>query len=170
MDWYRDEITKYHNDPFYNASTEQVPDGIHINNTAFYLQDKIDLTEKWNVTPGIRFDHNSEFGSHTSPSLTLGYKQSENTNYYFSYKQFFVAPNLYQLYSADYGNPNLDPEEGYTFEWGVNHKFGDSLSSSFSIFRQHAKNQIAWVMTDPNTYAGEYSNMEKQIPQDLIFP
>lgn len=161
FDWYKDEITKYHNLPFYNASTEQVPDGIHISNTAFYLQDKIDLNEKWNVTPGIRFDHNSEFGSHTSPSLTLGYKQNENTNYYFSYKQFFVAPNLYQLYSADNGNPNLDPEEGYTFEWGVNHKFSDSLSSSFSIFRQHAKNQIAWVKTDPITFVGEYRNTGK---------
>lgn len=158
IDWYKDEITKYHNDPFYNASTEQVPDGISINNTAVYLQDKIDLTEKWNVTPGIRYDHNSRFGSHTSPSLSIGYKQSETTNYYFSYKEFFVAPNLYQLYSSDYGNPNLNPEEGYTLEWGINHQFDESLSGSFSIFRQHAKNQIKWLMTDPTTYAGQYSN------------
>lgn len=135
FDWYKDKIKKYKND---------ASEGSHASNFAFYLQDKIDLTEKWNVTPGIRYDHHSDFGGHVSPSLSLGYRQSEQTNFYFNYKEFFVAPNLYQLNAAYYGNKDLNPEEGYTFEFGVNHEFDDSLSATFHIFRQHAKNRIIY--------------------------
>lgn len=154
VDWYKDEITKYHNYNYYDTWTnpskptllepKQVPDGISVNNTAFYLQDKIDITDKWNITPGVRFDHHSKFGNHTSPSLSIGYKQSENTNYYVNYKTFFVAPNLYELYSKDYGNPNLKPQEGNTIEFGINHQFSDTFTGTFNIFHTYAKNMIQW--------------------------
>ena len=144
FDWYKDKITKYKND---------ASEGAHASNTAFYLQDKIDLTENWNITPGLRYDHHSNFGGHLSPSLSLGFKKNEKTNFYFNYKEFFVAPNLYQLNAAYYGNKNLDPEEGYTFEFGVNHEFDDTLSGTFNIFRQHAKNRIIYDFA-----ASKYAN------------
>lgn len=83
------------------------------------MQDKWDINNRWNVTPGIRFDHNSQYGNHTSPSVTVGYKAGETTNYYISYKKFFRAPSLMQLYYPGGGNPNLDPEIGYTVELGL---------------------------------------------------
>lgn len=144
FDWYKDKITKYKND---------ASEGAHASNTAFYLQDKIDLTENWNITPGLRYDHHSNFGGHLSPSLSLGFKKNEKTNFYFNYKEFFVAPNLYQLNAVYYGNKNLDPEEGYTFEFGVNHEFDDTLSGTFNIFRQHAKNRIIYDFA-----ASKYAN------------
>lgn len=137
FDWYKDEIPYYKGDPDV--------EGTSITNTAFYLQDKVDLTDRWNVTPGIRVDHHSEFGTHTSPSLSVGYKQNEKTNYYINYKSFFVAPSLYNLYSpSPYGNKDLDPEEGNTVEFGVNHRFTDSLDGTFNVFHTHAKNLIVF--------------------------
>lgn len=154
FDWYKDEITRYHNTSLYGME-EAVPDGIHVSDTAFYLQDKIDITDQWNITPGIRYDHHSKFGSHTSPSLSIGYKQNENTNYYLNYKTFFVAPNLYQLYSPLYGRPDLDPQEGNTVEFGINHRFSDSLTGTFNVFHTHAKNILTYDQAYRATNSGK---------------
>lgn len=137
IDWYKDEIPYYKE---YYGGTNNA-EGTSINNLAFYLQDKINLTDQWNITPGVRVDHHSEFGTHTSPSLSIGFKQNEKTNYYVNYKEFFVAPNLFKLYYGK-GNHSLDPEEGYTLEFGVNHQFTNTLSGAFNIFHTHAKNYI----------------------------
>ena len=141
FDWYKDEVP-------YNMGSE--PEGDSVHNIAFYLQDKIDLIDQWNITPGVRVDHHSAFGTHTSPSLSIGFKQNENTNYYFNYKTFFVAPNMYQLYAPGFttsdgtyhpiGNKDLKPQEGNTIEFGINHNFSDTLSGTFNIFHTHAKN------------------------------
>lgn len=147
FDWYKDEI------PYYKGTPDV--EGTSITNTAFYLQDKIDLTDRWNVTPGIRVDHHSEFGTHTSPSLSVGYKQNEKTNYYINYKSFFAAPSLYYLYSS-YGNKDMDPEEGNTVEFGVNHRFTDSLDGTFNVFHTHAKNLIDYDYT-----TSRYRNLGK---------
>lgn len=148
FDWYKDEI------PYYKGTPDV--EGTSITNTAFYLQDKVDLTDRWNVTPGIRVDHHSEFGTHTSPSLSVGYKQNEKTNYYINYKSFFVAPSLYNLYSSSNGNKDLDPEEGNTVEFGVNHRFTDSLDGTFNVFHTHAKNLIDFDYT-----TSRYRNLGK---------
>lgn len=139
FDWYEDEIRKY--------PQEQELAGKKVHTAAFYLQDKINITKQWNVTPGIRVDHHSQFGNRTSPSLSIGYMPNDKTNYYFNYKTFFVAPNLYQMYVwnpawGTYGNRNLKPETGYTLEFGVNHKFDDTLSGTFNVFHTYAHNII----------------------------
>lgn len=151
FDWYKDEVP-------YNMGS--APEGDSVHNIAFYLQDKIDLTDQWNITPGVRVDHHSAFGTHTSPSLSIGFKQNENTNYYFNYKTFFVAPNMYQLYAPGFtsygtyypvGNKDLKPQEGNTIEFGINHNFSDTLSGTFNIFHTHAKNLIQYVNGYENT-------------------
>ncbi|WP_297022757.1 TonB-dependent siderophore receptor [uncultured Dialister sp.] len=167
MDWYEDEIRDYPSEPELT--------GAKVHNLAFYLQDKIDITDKWNITPGVRYDHNSQFGSRTSPSLSIGYKQSENTNYYINYKTFFVAPNLYQqdVYSEmDYGNTkyltkgnkDLKPETGYTVEIGASHKFDDTMAGTVNFFHTHAKNMITnsslWDEST-NTSIYTWNNMDK---------
>lgn len=135
IDYYKDKLDKYVDDPILTGKS--------ISNTALYVQDIWNVTDKWNVTPGVRIDHHSEFGNHTSPSVTVGYKTNEDTNLYVSYKEFFVAPNLYQLYNGK-GNPDLQPQEGSTIELGVHHQFDDTLYGAFNIYRQHAKNLIVY--------------------------
>lgn len=149
VDWYQDEVPSYTGtlyDANYNSYWGHSSiEGHSVTNTGYYVQDKWDINDRWNVTPGIRFDHNSQYGNHTSPSLTVGYKAGEATNYYISYKKFFRAPSLMQLYYPGGGNPNLDPETGYTVEAGAAHRFNDTLSGTLSVYRQWADNQITWV-------------------------
>ena len=148
FDWYEDKISKLTNTTNYGGinTVVEIPSNKSVTTTAFYLQDKIDVTDQWNITPGVRVDHNSQFGTHTSPSLSIGFKPNAKTNYYVNYKTFFVAPDLYKLYSS-YGNKDLDPEEGYTFEFGANHEFSDTLTGTFNIFHTHAKNLIQFGRT-----------------------
>lgn len=148
FDWYEDKISKLTNTTNYAGinTVVEIPSNKSVTTTAFYLQDKIDVSDQWNITPGVRVDHNSQFGTHTSPSLSIGFKPNARTNYYVNYKTFFVAPDLYKLYSS-YGNKDLDPEEGYTFEFGANHEFSDTLTGTFNIFHTHAKNLIQFGRT-----------------------
>lgn len=153
FDWYKDEVPFYYD----NTGISEVQ-GTSIHNIAFYLQDKITLTNQWNITPSVRVDHHSTFGTHTSPSLSVGFKQSENTNYYVNYKTFFVAPNLYQLFGSDayfghVGNKNLKPQEGNTIEFGINHNFGDNLTGTFNVYHTHAKNILYADPSDNYHYA-----------------
>lgn len=154
FDWYEDEIRKY------PQESELV--GAKVHTSAFYLQDKINLNKQWNVTPGVRIDHHSQFGNRTSPSLSIGYMPNDKTNYYFNYKTFFVAPNLYQMYVWDsytHGNRDLKPETGYTFEFGVNHQFNDTLSGTLNIFHTYAHNMINYDY-DMETWVGTYKNTD----------
>lgn len=148
FDWYEDKISKLTNTTNYAGinTVVEIPSNKSVTTTAFYLQDKIDVSDQWNITPGVRVDHNSQFGTHTSPSLSIGFKPNARTNYYVNYKTFFVAPDLYKLYSS-YGNKDLDPEEGYTFEFGANHEFSNTLTGTFNIFHTHAKNLIQFGRT-----------------------
>lgn len=155
FDWYEDEIRKY--------PQEQELAGKKVHTAAFYLQDKINITKQWNVTPGIRVDHHSQFGNRTSPSLSIGYMPNDKTNYYFNYKTFFVAPGMYQMYvwnSYTHGNRDLKPETGYTLEFGVNHKFNDTLSGTFNVFHTYAHNMINYDY-DMETRVGTYKNMDR---------
>ena len=169
FDWYQDEI------PYYRDSDLQ---GSSVHNLAFYLQDKIDITEQWNITPGVRVDHNSQFGTHTSPSLSIGFKQNEKTNYYVNYKSFFVAPSLYQLYAPGMwwgnfyypnGNKNLKPQEGNTIEFGINHEFSDTLSGTFNVFHTHAKNILfygnGWENSGKTNVNGFSFTLNKEFSQ-----
>lgn len=164
VDWYKDEI------PYYPGNDVE---GQSTHNIAFYLQDKIDLTDQWNITPGVRVDHHSAFGTHTSPSLSIGFKQNENTNYYFNYKTFFVAPNMYQLYApgipfyGPVGNKDLKPQEGNTIEFGINHNFSDTLSGTFNIFHTHAKNLIQYVNGYENTGKANVNGFSLNLNKDF---
>lgn len=172
FDWYEDKISKLTNTTNYGRinTVVEIPSNKSVTTTAFYLQDKIDVTDQWNITPGVRVDHNSQFGTHTSPSLSIGFKPNAKTNYYVNYKTFFVAPDLYKLYSS-YGNKDLDPEEGYTFEFGANHEFSDTLTGTFNIFHTHAKNlfgsDAAWkaINTGKANVNGFSLNLNKDFNQ-----
>lgn len=157
FDWYKDELPHYQGTYFdyvpgagdgewvSKEKSVQGMEGKSITTTAFYIQDQWDINEKWSLTPGVRVDHNSQFGTHTSPSLSVGYDADDRTHYYASWKEFFIAPNLYQLYHNAYGDPNLDPAEGWTAEIGANRQFSDTLSGSISLFHQHAKNMFGFI-------------------------
>ena len=120
-----------------------------INNMAYYIQDAYKIAPKWTLTPGLRLDHHSAFGTHTSPHMSVSYDVNDKTNVYLAYNRFFVAPSDFQLYAPSYGNANLKPEQGYEWSTGVHHKWNNRLSANGSVFERRTNNKIDW---SGNTY------------------
>lgn len=118
-------------------------------NRSFYLQDQWNILPTLKLTAGIRHDSNSSFGSHNSPSVSLGYDIDPMTHAYASYSAYFITPTPYQLYGkskwGDPGNPKLKPESGNTKEIGLARDFGRGLSLTASYFMRHSTNRIGWV-------------------------
>ena len=108
-------------------------------NRSFYLQDQWSILPTLKLTAGIRHDSNSSFGSHSSPSVSLGYDIDPMTHVYASYSAYFITPTPSQLYAPIYGNPNLKPESGNTREFGIARDFGRGLSLTASYFMRHSK-------------------------------
>ena len=118
-------------------------------NRSFYLQDQWSILPSLKLTAGIRHDSNSAFGSHNSPSVSLGYDIDPMTHAYVSYSEYFLTPTPNQLYAPTYGNAKLKPESGNTKEIGIARDFGRGLSLTASYFMRHSKNRIGY---HPVTY------------------
>jgi possible tonB-dependent receptor len=125
-------------------------------NRSFYLQDQWSILPTLKFTAGIRHDSNSAFGSHNSPSISLGYDIDPLTHAYVSYSEYFITPTPNQLYAPTYGNANLKPESGNTKEIGIARDFGRGLSLTASYFKRHSKNRIGYhPMTYQNINVGD---------------
>jgi len=169
IDWRKDEIesSEYDN----NDSTVK----------AIYLQDRWNITDKFSVIPGIRYDDSDIYGNKTTPQLGANYRQSDRTTYYASWGKVFQTPRFDDLYwpssvdpaNAYYpgspethydGNPNLKPETGWNAEVGVKHKFDNTLEGNISAFTRRLNDAIAWknVGTNPAIQYWTPSNVDKQ--------
>ena len=69
-------------------------------NAAVFIEDNIELTSRWTLTPGVRYDRQSDFGGNWSPSLNSTYTLTDAVTLKAGIARAFKAPNLYQ------SNPN----------------------------------------------------------------
>lgn len=135
-DYYKDAMNKYH-DQYTPSMTGTV------DNKAFFIQDQMQFGD-WGFTPGVRFSKHSEYGNKTTGSGVLSYKFNDMTNMYVSYKEFFRAPYMYELFNPFYGSEKLNPEEGETKEIGLNTRIDDKTTFSAHYFRTESDNLIGF--------------------------
>ncbi|WP_337739662.1 FepA family TonB-dependent siderophore receptor [Agrobacterium vitis] len=130
-----------------------------------YGEDNIEVTDKLVLTPGLRFDHHSEFGANWSPSLNASYDLTETVSLKAGIARAFKAPNLFQL-NPNYvyfsmgngcpvdfpnlgsgcyvvGNPDLEPEIAINKEIGVNYTDDAGWNAGLTYFHNDYKNRIA---------------------------
>ena len=120
-------------------------------NQAFYAEDALTFG-KFTVTPGLRWDRNSTFGSHQTPRLAMNYKANDAFNVYASWGRVFSPPRLNdQFYMTTYrgkitsqGNENLQPEEGYTETLGFQYQTGPKTVLEGSVFHSNLQHVIRW--------------------------
>lgn len=135
-DYYKDEMNKYQ-DQYTPSMTGSV------DNRGIFLQDTIKMGQ-FTLTPGVRFSKHSEYGNKTTSSGVLAYDFNDTTNVYVSYKEFFRAPYLYELYNPFYGSDKLNPEEGETKEIGFNTRIDDKTTFSAHYFQTDSDNLIGF--------------------------
>lgn len=137
-----------------------------ITKKAIFLQDEWKFAKKWDLNTGLRYDKHSTAGNAFTPRFNLGYEADKNNNVYLSYSKFFVAPTAYQYFDVMYGNRNLNPEKGYTWELGWNHKFDDTAALAAHIFYRNSHDAFGY---DPITYQTVNIEDEKAKGFDIQF-
>lgn len=133
-------------------------------NQAFYAEDALTFG-KFTVTPGLRWDRNSTFGSHQTPRLAMNYKANDAFNVYTSWGRVFSPPRLndqFYITSTSHGNENLQPEEGYTQTLGFQYQAGPKTSLEGSIFHSNLENVIRWNRTSSYSEAENLNEEDKR--------
>ncbi len=102
---------------------------------------------------GMRYNHHSTYGDNITYELNPSYRVTDDVLLYASYSTGFNAPSLYQLFAPDKhyisrisrGNPNLEPEEAKSFEFGIKQSVGRLLSLGLAYYNTMVDNAISYV-------------------------
>ncbi len=133
---------------------------------SWYINDQILMfNDSLVFSFGLRQDHHDEFGDHLTGKVGASYTFQElGTTIYSNYGTSFKAPTFSNLYDPRYGNRDLDPEEGETYEFGLRQSlFNDLLEFEVTYWHTDLDDVIAFVYginPDPNI-VGMYDNRDQ---------
>ncbi len=133
---------------------------------SWYLNDQVLMFDDSLVFSfGVRQDHHEEFGDHLTGKVGASYTfEKLGTTIYSNYGTSFKAPTFFNLYDPRYGNENLDPEDGETYEFGLRQSlFNDRLEFEVTYWHTDLDDVIAFVYginPDP-TIRGMYDNRDE---------
>jgi len=128
---------------------------------AVFMQDEISFLERFVATPGLRCDMQSKWGAELSPKISGLYKIIEGTGLKASVGRGFRAPTVSELYWRDNyneGNPDLKPEESFSYDAGIQQSLGEKSMLQVSLFQSHMKNLIAWFDDGKGIYRAQNVN------------
>lgn len=137
------------------------------------VQDELQLTPAVTLLAGVRRDATSDFGSVTTPRLSLGWREGPLT-LRAGYGEAFRAPSALELYSRFFrgrfvivGNPNLQPERNKSAEVAIGYQTR-AFGAEIVYFDARARDLIQTVTrprlpADPPsvTLRSEYSNVAR---------
>ncbi|NMG11089.1 TonB-dependent receptor [Brasilonema sp. UFV-L1] len=139
----------------FNYSTEQqtLSYDDSISQGALFARYEINFTPSFSVNLGLRQDFSSlANGSFTSPSVGARWAISDSTNLRANYIRNFRAPTLFNLYgrgSTFVGNPNLRPENGDSYDIGIDQKLWDFGLLRLTFFSNTISDLIAYNFAVP---------------------
>ena len=120
--------------------------------TAGFLQDEWQPFDAlFYVTPGVRFEHDSQFGSQALPRLSARWDPADKWTLRFGAGQGYRAPSFKDLYFAFQnpgvgyqvvGNPDLEPEKSNGYNASVDYAATEWLWLSASGFYNSITNLI----------------------------
>ncbi|HEY1341720.1 MAG TPA: TonB-dependent receptor [Bryobacteraceae bacterium] len=101
---------------------------------ALFAQQEWNLSAKWKLHAGVRFDDSRNFHRFVSPRLAAVYQSTPRTSYKLVYGRPFRNPSAFEQFYNDgglsYGRaPLLHPETAHTFEASVERR----LSGGFTV-------------------------------------
>lgn len=119
---------------------------------------------KFGLELGGRWNRQSTFGDFSTVNVNPYWKYSKSGKAFFNYYTSFKTPSLYQLFSP-YGNLALRPEQGKTFELGLEQNMGN-FHVRLVGFQNEVKDGIVFQSIDVEPY-GKYVNVSKQNTRGL---
>ncbi|WGF90362.1 TonB-dependent receptor plug domain-containing protein [Marinivivus vitaminiproducens] len=118
-----------------------------IDTNAFVGQYQIDLADALALSASVRHERNDAFDDTTTYRLTAAYRiEGSGTKLRTSYGTGVKNPSLFELYGFTetyQGNPDLDPEEGWGWDVGVDQElWGDRVVVDATYFEQRIEDLI----------------------------
>ena len=115
---------------------------------SFFAQDELRLFERVVLGGGVRYDHNSVFGSETTPHASAVVLIPEtDTKIRGTWGQGFRAPTINDLFFPGFGNPNLKPEHSESWDAGVDQSFwGKRIRLSATYFENRFTDLIQAIL------------------------
>lgn len=122
-------------------------DGFGRDNFGIYVDHKFRFGGKFDFTPGIYVNWYSDFAWNAFPGMDLGYNINDKVRLYGNIGKSYRIPTFYdQYYSSpiEEGNPDLKPEEAWTYELGLRY-INNGISFEANYFVRDASQLIDWV-------------------------
>ncbi len=117
-----------------------------------WVEDIWSIDPELDITPGLRFDNHSEYGSQLSPRLGMLYNLSEKERFRASIGTAYRAPTFNDLYWPTGGNKDLKPEKGWSLEMGLEDTSTASQLKRGTLFYRNVTDLIAWVPNAEGTW------------------
>ncbi len=115
---------------------------------------------------GARWNAQSTFGNYFTYNLNPYWAISQTAKLFVNYYTSFKTPSIYQL-ASPYGNLDLQPEQGKTFEIGAEKKF-KSWKIRVVGFQNEVNQGIVFQSMDVEPF-GKYQNISRQKTQGIEF-
>ena len=113
--------------------------------TSGYAQIQGEMITNLILTSGLRYESHDTFGSQTLGEASLVWALKDQTTFWLSFGQSFLAPSLYQLYSQ-FGNLSLRPEKADSWDIGwQQHFLNKKAVLSITGFYRETQNQINYL-------------------------
>ncbi len=157
----------------------------HRSNAEFYIQDDIFISDIFEVLPGLRYQHDSDFGGHAAPKLNMmvspDWLEQDDLKFRFGIGSGYRVPTLKERhYVFDHsalgymvlGNPDLVPETSISIQLGGEISRSKTFKADINLFYNDIKNLIATSL-DPDESAAtgmsifKYSNIGKAKTQGV---
>lgn len=132
-----------------------------VNEVAGYVIMQQDLFDMLSINAGVRYEHNSVFGSEWVPQAGLTVRSFEGNVIRASFSKGFRSPNIREMYMWGAANDELKPENMLNYEIAVGQSFLDGrLYGEVTAFFIDGKNMIESVSVVPGqTYPMKNRNV-----------
>ena len=110
-----------------------------VNNIGLYAQDQWRIARSTELYLGLRYDKYHSFGGNLAARGAFVTRPDQETSFKLIYGGAFRAPNVYELYYWDgislKANPDLQPEQGRSWEFVAERTLARDVSAHLAVFR-----------------------------------
>ena len=108
----------------------------------FFVHNEHILFKKLILSTGFRLNNDFLYGIEFCPHFGFVYHFKNNTHFKINISKGFRSPQLNELYMFPPSNPELKPEQVWSYEFGIGQDFSSWLSGNFVVYYMKGKNLI----------------------------
>jgi len=120
--------------------------------TGIFLEQMVNLGERTDIRAGVYSNYYSEYGWKHFPGLEVGFQASESIRLYSGIGSSFRIPtytDLFYVGPTNIGNPNLQPEQARSFEFGGKWTHAN-WRGELVYFNRYSESVIEWTRVSAN--------------------